>query len=238
MTTGSRSKLIVAKDAAELARTAAEWIAKTVAETVRKSGVCSVALSGGSTPRPVYEELGNSDLAGKFPWQEVEFYFADERAVPLDHPESTYRLVKETLLRSHPDALGRVYRMPADAPDREEAAQRYGRRLPNPLDVLLLGMGEDGHTASLFPGSDALDEKDRRVVAVKGPKPPFERLTITPPVIQEARAVLVLVSGITKAHMLSRALGGVFDPKEVPAQLARQGTWIVDHAAATQMLNP
>src|SRR6185436_10253725 len=102
-----------------------------------------------------------------------EIFFADERAVPVDHPESNYRLVKETLLKSHPEALGQAYRMPADAADRVEAARRYGRRLPDPLDVLVLGMGADGHTASLFPGSAALDESEARVVSVTAPKPPL-----------------------------------------------------------------
>jgi 6-phosphogluconolactonase len=237
MTSRPPSNVIVARDPAELARTAAEWIASHVSEAVRRAGTCSVALSGGSTPKPVYEMLGSSTLAERFPWHEVDFYFADERSVPLDHPESTYRLVRETLLRDRPDVLDRVHRMPADAPDRGAAAARYGRQLPDPLDVLLLGMGEDGHTASLFPGSGALDEKDQRVVAVTGPKPPFERLTITPPVIEGARAVLVLVSGITKAQVLRRALGGEYDPKKVPAQLARRGTWIVDREAARDVLN-
>ena len=232
MTTRTRSKLIVAKDAEEFAQVAAEWIAKKAAQTVRARGACSIALAGGSTPRPVYEALGNSAPAEAFPWAEVQFYFGDERSVPIDDPESNYRLVRETLFRSHPEALGRVYRMPADAPDREKAADRYGRRLPDPLDLLILGLGEDGHTASLFPGSAALDETERRVVVVKGPKPPFERMTITPRVIERARSIVVLVSGAAKAPVLARALGGLYAPRELPAQLARRGTWIADQAAA------
>lgn len=235
MTTRTRSKLIVAADAAEFARVAAEWIAKKASAAVRARGVCSIALAGGSTPRPVYAEL---DRLEKFPWAEAEFYFGDERCVPIDHPESNYRMVRETLLKSHAEALGRLARMPADAPDREKAADRYARRLPDPLDLLVLGMGEDGHTASLFPGSAALDETSRRVVPAAGPREPRERMTITPPVIERARSIVVLASGITKAHMVSRALGGLYLPKEVPVQLARRGTWIVDHAAATYVLNP
>ena len=238
MTTRTRSKLVIAKDAEEFARLGAEWIVKKATHAVKTRGVCSIALSGGSTPRPVYRALADVEFAEKFPWSQVEFYFADERAVPLDHPESTYRLVRETLLASHPEALGRVYRMPVDAPDREKAADRYGRRLPDPLDVVVLGMGEDGHTASLFPGSAALDETDRRVVPVTGPKPPFERMTITPRVIERARSIVVLVSGAAKAHTLSKVLGGLHLPNEFPAQLARRGTWIVDPAAATYVLNP
>ena len=235
MTTRTRSKLIVAKDLDELASVAAEWIAKKALAAVRARGGCSIALAGGSTPRPVYAAL---DRLEQFPWGEAQFYFGDERCVPVDHPESNYRMARETLLRSHPEALGRITRMPADSPDREKAADRYARQLPDPLDLVVLGMGGDGHTASLFPGSAALDETERRVVPVTGPKAPFERLTVTPPVIERARSLLVVVSGITKAPMVSKALGGLYLPKEIPAQLARRGTWIVDHAAATYVLNP
>lgn len=238
MTTRTRIKLLVAKDRAELRRLGAEVLAKKIQASLQARGRCSLALSGGSTPGPIYEELGESDLAQKLAWSQIEIYFADERAVPIDHPESNYRLVKETLVRSHPEVLGQVFRMPADAPDREQAALRYARRLPDPIDVLVLGMGPDGHTASLFPGSAALDEKDQRVLPVIAPKPPPERMTITPAVIERARTIVVFVAGADKAPMLARALTGVVDPKSVPAQLARRGIWVVDQAAAAAMQAP
>ena len=232
MTTRTRAKLLVAKDRGELRRLAAEVIARKIHAAVQARGLCTMALSGGSTPGPVYEELGESDLAAKIPWSQIEIYFADERNVPLDHPESNYRLVKETLLKSHPESLGRMFRMPADAADRALAARRYARRLPDPLDLLVLGMGADGHTASLFPGSAALDEHEQRVVAVTGPKAPFERMTITPAVIARTRTIVMIAAGAEKAPMVARALDALVDPKAVPAQLARRGTWIVDQAAA------
>lgn len=238
MTTRTRLKLIVAKDRAELRRVAAEILARKIQAAVSARGRCTIALSGGSTPGPVYQELGDSDLARKVPWSQLEIYFADERAVPLDDPESNYRLVKETLLRSHPDLLGQVFRMPADAADRDQAAKRYGRKLPDPLDLLVLGMGPDGHTASLFPGSAALDEKDQRVVPVLAPKPPPQRMTITPPVIERARAIVVMASGEEKAPALARALVGESDPKSVPAQLLRRATWVVDRSAAGSLPAP
>ncbi|MFN3485945.1 MAG: 6-phosphogluconolactonase, partial [Planctomycetota bacterium] len=135
MTSRRRSKLIVARDRDEMARLAAEWVCDKAAQAARVRGRFAIALAGGRTPRPTYEVLGGPEYAERFPWMESEFYFGDERAVPLDHEESNYRLVRETLLRSRPDALGRVFRMPADAPDREQAADRYGRRLPDPLDL-------------------------------------------------------------------------------------------------------
>jgi 6-phosphogluconolactonase len=238
VTTRTRYKLIIAKDRAELRRVAAEVLARKIQAAVQARGRCTIALSGGSTPGPVYQELGDSDLAQKVPWSQLEIYFADERAVPIGDPESNYRLVKETLLRLHPEVLGQVYRMPADAPDRDQAAKRYARRLPDPLDLLGLGMGPDGHTASLFPGSAALDEKVERVVAVRAPKPPAERMTITPAVIERARAIVVIVSGSEKAPMLARALTGDPDPKSVPAQLLRHATWVVDQAAAGSLATP
>jgi len=128
--------------------------------------------------------------------------------------------------------------MPADAADVSTAARMYGQLLPDPLDVVVLGMGEDGHTASLFPGSPALDVRDARVVPVTGPKPPQRRMTITPGVIEGARDVLVLVAGAGKAAMLARALEGPIDVRSVPVQLARDRTFIVDAAAASALARP
>jgi 6-phosphogluconolactonase len=236
VTTRSRHKLIVAKDRDELRRVAAEILARKIHLAAQARGRCILALSGGSTPGPVYEELGDSELSKKVPWSQLEIYFADERAVPIDDPESNYRLVKDTLLRSHPEVLGQVFRMPADAPDRDQAAKRYARRLPDPIDILVLGMGPDGHTASLFPGSAALDEAEQRVVAVTAPKPPPDRMTITPGVIGRARSVVVLAAGAEKTAMVARALHGEPDVKSVPAQLARRGTWILDQAAAGSLV--
>jgi 6-phosphogluconolactonase len=226
-------QLRVAKDKAELRRLAAEVIAQEIQAAVQARGTCSLALSGGSTPGPVYEELGNSDLSEFLPWSQIAIYFADERAVPVDHAESNYRLVKDTLIRNHPEMIGQMFRMPADAPDREQAAKRYGHRLPDPLDVLVLGLGPDGHTASLFPGSAAIAETERRVVAVTAPKPPPQRMTITPAVICSARVIVMIVAGAEKAPALARALQETEDPKVTPGRLARHAIWIVDQAAAS-----
>jgi 6-phosphogluconolactonase len=162
-------------------------------------------------------------------WRQREFFFGEERGVPPGDPESNYRMAKETLFGSHPES--RVHRMEADRPDLDRAAGDYAKLLPDAIDVLLLGMGQDGHTASLFPGSTALEERERKVVAVVGPKPPPRRLTITPPVIEAAREIFVLVRGADKAAALRRAREGVLNPRETPAQLARRGTWIVDRLA-------
>jgi len=228
----NRPALMVVADLRALARRAAERIVESVRRAVAARGASAVALAGGETPRPVYETLAASALAGAVPWGAVDWYFADERAVPADDPESNHRMVRETLLASRPEALARLHRMPADADDAEAAAAEYARLLPDPLDLVVLGMGEDGHTASLFPGSPALDVRAARVVPVMGPSVPFRRMTITPPVIDSAREVLVLVAGAGKAETLARVLGGPLDVRALPAQLALRGTWIVDAAAA------
>lgn len=227
--------LVVVPDAHALARRAAEWLVGRTRAAVAARGGCSVALAGGATPRATYEVLATSALAGAVPWGAIDWYFGDERGVPSDDPESNYRLAAETLFAGRPEALARARRMPADGADAVAAAREYARLLPEPLDVVVLGMGEDGHTASLFPGSPALDERVERVLPVDGAKPPRRRMTVTPPAIETARDVLVLVSGAGKAQTLARALEGPLDVRALPVQLARGRTWIVDAAAATAL---
>ena len=223
---------VVAADEDELARVAAEWLAAAVQQSVARGGRCSLALSGGSTPRPAYERLAARSV---LPWESVEVYFGDERAVPPTHPASNYRMAREALIDRVGLAPQRVHRMEADAPDLEAAAARYAALLPDALDLLVLGMGQDGHTASLFPGSPALRESARKVVPARAPVPPIERLTITPLVIAAARRVAVLVAGAAKAPVVARVLRGPWRPEELPAQLARHGTWLLDRAAAAAL---
>lgn len=228
-------ELIIAENSADLPDQAAARIAREVRRAVEARGHASLALAGGSTPRPVYERLCLLSQAEGLPWERIDFYFGDERCVPPDHPESNFRMARETLLRGRDQARGRVHRMRAELADRDEAAREYEELLPDRLDVLLLGMGSDGHTASLFPGSAALREHERRVVAVQGSKPPAWRLTITPPVIESARALIVIAAGQNKAAVLARVFEGPFVPEELPAQLARRGVWIVDRLAASKL---
>jgi 6-phosphogluconolactonase len=222
----------VVVDREQFDQTAAGWISTAINQSVDARGNCSIGLVGGSTPRPVYWALAQAPFRDTIRWERVWAYFGDERAVPPDHPDSNYGSAREALLRHVPIPEGQVFRMPAERADREVAAAAYSRLLPEKLDILILGVGTDGHTASLFPGSPALDEPGRRVVAVIGPKPPAARLTITPPVIAAAREVLVLVRGEEKASVVARALQGSYAPRDLPAQLAREGTWILDRAAA------
>ncbi len=229
------TELIVVARPAELARPAAEWLELEVNRAITERGRCAIALSGGRTPEPAYRELA---LATSIDWKRVEIFFADERAVAPDHADSNYRMVHLSLLSRVPVPANQVHRMEAERSNRDGAAREYEGLLPRALDILLLGIGADGHTASLFPGSAALDERQRLVLPVLGAKPPAERMTITPPVIEAARKVVVLASGEDKAAIVARALEGPPAPKVVPAQLARRGTWFLDQAAAARLTAP
>ncbi len=230
-----KTRVLVEADAHGLAERGAKWIAERLCAAVAERGSASVALSGGSTPRATFEVLGGLAFTAVVPWAQIVWFFGDERAVPPNHPDSNYKMALETLFASRRGQRDRVFRMPAEAVDAELAAREYGRLLPDPLDLVILGMGEDGHTASLFRGSPALDEREARVVVVTGPKPPFRRMTVTPLVIESAREVLVLVSGEAKAGMVARALEGPVDIHAIPVQLARERTWILDRDAARDL---
>jgi 6-phosphogluconolactonase len=215
----------------QFARVAAERIAHVIEATVGRADRARVALAGGNTPRAVYRELSQIPL----PWDRVEIYFGDERAVPPSDAQSNYRMAREALLDAVAIPAAQIHRIPAERADVEAAALDYAAALPPRLDLIVLGIGADGHTASLFPGSAALTERGRKVVAVEGPKPPARRLTVTPPVITAARAQIVLAAGAEKAAAVAQALEGSENVHACPAQLARTGTWIMDRAAAARL---
>ena len=193
-------RAIVVPTAADLAEPAAEWIVREVRAAIQERGGCALALAGGRTPRPAYRELAN---APDIEWARVQVFFGDERAVPPDHPESNYRMVRDTLLSQVPIPEANVHRMEAERPDRDAAARAYEQGLPPSLDVLVLGIGADGHTASLFPGTAALGVEDRLAVANDVPQLGARRLTLTYPVFREAREVFFLVTGRDKRAALA-----------------------------------
>ena len=211
---------IVAADA--WSRVAAEHVAEGIRTHVADRGRCHLALAGGGTPLPVYAAMVQVDL----PWEQVEIWFGDERCVPPDHPDSNYGAARTVLLDHIPST---VHRMRGEDPDRQRAADAYAAELPERLDLVLLGMGGDGHTASLFPGQNP----DGRVAPVVGPKPPPHRLTLTAPVIERARQIVVLVTGSDKAATVARALTG--PSGTLPIQVARNGDWILDTDAAAHL---
>ncbi|HEY5658036.1 MAG TPA: 6-phosphogluconolactonase [Myxococcota bacterium] len=220
---------------AQWVATAAQWIAEKLRSTVAQRGRCGLALAGGETPRPVYAALAEAPWASEVPWPQIEVFFSDERAVSAEHPDSNLRMARAALLSRVPIPEGQIHPMFADAEDAEAEAERYARALPDALDVLLLGMGADGHTASLFPQSPAVSEGRRKVTPTRAPQPPHPRMTLTPVAIAAARHLAVLVRGAAKAAMVARALDAGARCDEVPARLARHGTWILDAAAASAL---
>jgi 6-phosphogluconolactonase len=220
----------------------ARAFARASRDAVRERRRFRVALSGGHTPEPVYRALGSS-LREEVPWESVHVFWSDERFVPADDENSNYRMARETLLSPASVPESNVHRPATEGFSPEESARRYEARIrdlfaePMPrFDWILLGIGEDGHVASLFPGSPVLREKKRLVAAVhNAPKPPPVRLTMTLPLLNAGREVHVLASGREKRAILERVLGGG-SRRTLPAQRVRplQGTlhWWLDRAAA------
>lgn len=218
-------------DSKDLPVRAAQRIAQELSRAAGERGRASLALAGGTTPKATYEALAGLPLD----WSQVEIFFGDERCVPADHPDSNYRMAKAALLDRVSIPSAQVHRMQGESLDRDAAARAYEAELPERLDVVVLGIGEDGHTASLFPGAAALGESVRRVLPVIGPKPPPERLTLTPPALGAARVSIMLASGAGKAEAVRRALVGELDVTATPSQLARGGVWFLDGAAASAL---
>ena len=230
--------ILVHENKEALADAAAQDFARRAGEAIDASGRFTVALAGGSTPKVAYELLAR-EYAGRIDWGKVHVFFGDERTVPPDHEDSNYRMTKEALL-DHVQ-VGSEHRMRGELPP-AEAASAYEEELrsffgePPRLDLVMLGIGEDGHTASLFPHTPALDVRDR--LAVENPVEKLEttRLTLTVPVINAAGAVVFLVAGEGKAQALKEILEGDADPHEYPAKLVSpedgEPLWMVDREAA------
>ncbi|MYH63876.1 MAG: 6-phosphogluconolactonase [Caldilineaceae bacterium SB0675_bin_29] len=226
----------------EFAVAAAGMVAAASMISTEQRGSFNVALAGGSTQSPVYELLAEDS---EIDWQRSRIFWSDERCVPPEHSESNYRLVRETLLDRLQQAPGLVARMPGEIPP-EQAARDYESTIREfvpaddtgipRFDLILLGMGDDGHTASLFPGSQALNETDRLVAADFVTQIDSHRLTFTFPLINAGRHVLILVSGASKASTLKSVLLGPHQPNVFPVQGVQpaegQFRWLVDADAA------
>jgi len=220
---------LVVVDRAELAALAAAWISERARHAITARGAFSIALAGGTTPRPIYEALAALPRARAIDWARWHVFFGDERCVPADSPDSNHRMAREALLGRVPIPAEQVHRI-AGEDDPEAAARASEAVLPAALDVVVLGVGPDGHVASLFPGSPLLEERTRRFAVVRdAPKPPALRITVTPLVLAAARARLVVAAGAEKADVIARARRG---DDSLPAALARPCTWMVDRAAA------
>jgi len=241
MTDVLHAKWEVLADSEVLATVVADWL---IERTATAEGVSAVALSGGSTPRRLYELLAVGARREKFPWSRVHWFWGDERFVPHDSARSNYRMVWEAMLSHAPVPPGQIHAFPVEANDPEAAALAYERELRSfygeaaldprrPLfEVTLLGLGEDGHTASLLPGTAALDERRHWVASVLGVMP-SPRLTLTYPVLESSRHVAFLVAGPEKRAALARFRRG---DQELPAARLRPmgELWVFVDAAAAE----
>jgi 6-phosphogluconolactonase len=238
----------VYEDAAGFSRHAAQFFADQIGAAVEKRGIARIAISGGNTPKPVFALLAGEGFQAKVPWSNIQLFWVDERCVPPDHPDSNYGMTKKALLDHVPIPEANIFRMEGEL-DPEEAAARYESAIRNTLrlegaelptfDLVALGMGDDGHTASLFPHTAGLHEFGRIVIANHVPQKDAWRITLTSPVINQARNVIFLIQGADKAPVLKRVLLGPYDPETLPSQLIQPAsgkiTILLDEAAAAQL---
>ena len=235
-------KILVGRDGDDAARIAAGILGEALSAPRPAGGQFHVALAGGATPRRVYEVLALADLD----WRGVEFWLGDERRVPPDDPEANTRLITETLLGTGDIGAGRLHTIRWELGDDAAVADyatEMGRRVPSDddgrpiLDVAFLGLGEDGHTASLFPLGSELDDKGTCALVTHAPKPPPVRMTLTLPTLAAARSRLVLATGAAKAEAVAAMLAGA-DPATPASLLPQEGTTLVLDPAAASELGP
>jgi len=232
----------------ELSEVAAEEVVRAAKEALAERGRFTIALSGGSTPKNLFNLLA-TNARNVLPWDCTFFFWGDERHVPPTDPDSNYRMAEETMLSKIPVNVGNVFRVPAENPDASAVAEAYEQTLrkffqlePGQVpvfDLILLGMGLDGHTASLFPNTAGLQEKARLVIANWVDKLKASRITLTVPVLNAARCVAFMVSGIDKAAVLRTVLEENAPAEQYPSKLIRPERgkllWLLDRAAASEL---
>jgi 6-phosphogluconolactonase len=242
----SETNIRIFHDLESLSRAAAVRFTELARERVQQGKVFSAALSGGSTPRTFLEILANPEFSQRIQWESVHLFQVDERCVPPDHLQSNFRMIQGSLLRPVPSAAGNFHRMKAELADRDAASAEYEseiREILSPakdylpsFDLIFLGLGPDGHTASLFPGSAALAESNKWVCPNYVEKLQMHRLTLTYPVLNAAREIIFLVAGSGKAEILRCLLEGQRNPEKLPAQGIQPAeggvTWYLDREAA------
>ncbi|MBI2358883.1 MAG: 6-phosphogluconolactonase [Deltaproteobacteria bacterium] len=244
-------EIVVCRDPEDLSRRAAAEFVRVALGSVTSTGRFAVALSGGKTPRALYSVLATAEFQEKIPWSKIHLFWGDERCMPPNDRDSNYGLAYEALISRVPIPKENVYRMKGEedpqiaAFDYEQALRKFfglsDRGLPR-FDLIFLGLGEDGHTASLFPGSEVLREKRRLVCAAFVKAFKNHRLTLTLPVLNNAANIFFLVAGEDKASALRDVLQGKNNPHLLPAQRVKPKkgrlVWFVDEAAASLLANP
>jgi 6-phosphogluconolactonase len=250
MTQTVQGEVRILTDAAAIAWRSAEEFVKAANAAVASRGVFNVAFAGGSTPRSLYSLLADdSGFRGQVPWEKLRIFFGDERHVPPDHKDSNYNMAREVMFSKAPLKPEQIARIKGEEADTEKAALEYEQvlrayfqlkegQLPR-FDLVLLGMGDDGHTASLFPGTKALHPGSRIVVRNWVGKFYTERITLTAPAINQARLVVFSVTKADKAPALKAVLEGPYEPEQLPSQLIQLESgkvfWLVDPAAGSML---
>ena len=232
---------------------AAEQVCRIGQLAIDTTGRFSLVLSGGTTPRPLYELLAAPPFRSAIDWSKVEFFWGDERVVTPEDPSSNFRMARDAMLDKLKIPPAHVHRIRAELPDLDAAARDYeeeiervlgqvagvGRRPPH-FNLFLLGMGADGHTASIFPDTDALSETERWIIPVNVPSLGVKRITMTPPLINSAHFIIFMVTGAAKADVVAGVLQGPRDPRRCPAQLIHPLTgeviWFVDREASAKLI--
>lgn len=244
-------KIHIFEDKVAIGKAIAEQWSLLSKNAIAQRGSVHIALSGGSTPRILHQTLASSQFASQIDWQATHIYFGDERSVTQDHPDSNYRMARETLLSKIDIPQSNIHPMPIDIGNIQATAEHYAEvlrlNLPNDnqnnipqFDLVLLGIGDDGHTASLFPGTTILDEKDKTVAAVFVEKMDTWRVSLTYPIINQARHVAIMVAGSGKAKIIAEILGENTGDSLYPVQRVNpigQLDWYLDKAAAERLSN-
>jgi 6-phosphogluconolactonase len=250
MTVTATRDVVVLPDAAAVTRRAAEEFLQSATESVAQKGFFTIALAGGSTPRALYTLLSDEPtFRSKIPWEKIHFFFGDERHAPPDSPESNFRMANESLFSKGLVKPEQITRIKGEYPDTEKAALEYEQAIrayfklkdgeyPR-FDLVLLGMGDEGHTLSLFPGTRALHASNRIVVRNWVGKLFTERITLTVPAANQANRAIFLVTRADKALALKAVLEGPYEPEQLPAQFIQPANgkllWLVDQAAGSKL---
>jgi 6-phosphogluconolactonase len=242
-------EIVVVSNSSELAEVAARRVVDIIQQSQKETGEARIALSGGSTPRMLFTLLAAEPYVSQVNWEKIDVFWGDERTVPPDSSDSNYRMACDTLLSHVPIPDDHIHRMRGEL-DPDEAAREYEQVLtqifegaspenPPRFDLILLGVGQDGHTASLFPRTSALAIQDRLVVANEVPQQNTVRLSLTAPVLLAAHNVLFLAVGEDKAEAVQLAIEGEWAPTETPCQFLREAEghviWLLDQAAASKL---
>lgn len=237
----------VYENPSEMSEGAAEWIATYIIQTLQKNPTCSLLLSGGNTPKELYKTLSNKNFLHKINWQRVDIFFADERYVPFTDEHNNGRMAYDLLLKPALVPSSRIHFINTNV-SREDAVASYEKTLrsyfkndPHTFDFSLLGIGNDGHTLSLFPGQKELYKNDKWVIASEAPEQPVQRISLTPDVVNKSSCIAFLVSGKRKAVILDKVVRSKYDPDLYPVQVIKNNPYNVhlfaDRPAVEQLLN-